>query len=293
MRRTEGFTQGRAAGFTLVEMVVVIVVTGIIAAMLGSFLHLPVQSYVDTARRARLTEAADAALRRMARDVRTALPNSVRVVAVGPTTYLEYIPTVGGGRYRNYPASGATPGNPLDFHAADNGFDVVGPVPVYAAGNSVVVFNMGPGSVSDAYAGSNRVAITSGNAVLPAAAAVFSTDAAPHTVSFAGSIQFPAASPSSLFQVVTPPVTYACTPNAATPGAGTLVRYEGYAFSLGQPTPPGVVPAVVVAGVSDCSISYDPVVARVRTALVTLSLDLSEAGETVHLVHQMHVQNMP
>jgi MSHA biogenesis protein MshO len=276
-------------GFTIVEMVIVIVIAGIVAGMAAKFISMPVNAYFDTERRARLTEAADTALRRISRDLRTALPNSVRVVALGGTTYLEFIPTVGGGRYRNYPASGAVPGNPLDFNVADAAFDVLGPVPVYAAGNSVVVYNLGPGTLADAYAGTNLAAVTSANAVLPGAASLFSTDAAPHTVTLAAAILFPASSPSSLFQMVSTPVTYACTPGAA----GTLVRYEGYAFSAVQPTPPAGVPNVLVNGVTACSIAYDPAALRARTALITLSLTLGEAGEGITTVHQIHVQNTP
>lgn len=289
--RRERLSPPAAAGFTLVEMVIVIAVTGIVAAMVAVFIRAPVTAYFDTERRVRLTDAADGALRRIARDLRTALPNSVRVTAVGATTFIEFIPTVGGGRYRNYPtAAGA--GDPLDFNVADVSFDVVGPVPVYAAGNFVVVYNLGPGTVADAYAGNNRVVVTSGNNAMPGAPGLFSSDAVPHTVTLAAATQFPAASPSSLFQIVTTPVTYACTPNAAVPAAGTLTRFEGYAFAAAQPTALAGG-AVVVAGVSDCSIAYDPVPQRVRTALVTLSLDLSEAGETVRAVHLMHVLNTP
>ncbi|MDQ5879906.1 MAG: biosis protein MshO [Pseudomonadota bacterium] len=273
-------------GFTLVEMVVVIAITAIIAGMIGSFIRWPVNAYFDTERRARLTEAADTALRRISRDLRTALPNSVRVVAAGATTYLEFIPTVGGGRYRNYPTAAGT-GNPLDFNVADASFDVVGPVPVYAAGNSVVIYNMGPGTFSDAYAGTNRAAVTSANATMPAAPLAFSTDAAPHTITLAAATLFPSTSPSSLFQIVGTPVTYACTPG------GGLLRYAGYAFAAAQPTPPAVVPAALVNGVTACTIDYDPVVARVRTALVTLTIDLAEQGETIRMVHQMHVLNTP
>lgn len=279
-------------GFTLVEMVIVIVITGIIAGMIGVFIRWPLHAYVDTERRTILTEAADTALRRIARDLRTALPNSIRVVAVGGTTYLEFIPTVGGGRYRNYPTAGGA-GDPLDFTTADTGFDVLGPVPVYSAGDSIVVYNnQDPATMLGAYAGTNRVAATSGNNVMPGAPALFSTDATPHTVTFAA-MQFPSPSPASLFQVVTPPVTYACTPNAATPAAGTLVRYTGYAFAAAQPTPPAGVPVTVVSGVSACTIPSPALTLYARTALVTLSVDLSEAGETIRMVHQVHVQNTP
>ncbi len=284
--------RARWRGFTLVEMVVVIVIMAVLAGMIGGFIRWPVNAYFDTERRAILTEAADTALRRISRDLRTALPNSVRVVAVGGTTYLEFIPTVGGGRYRNFPTTGGG-GNPLDFVAADTGFDVTGPVPVYSAGDSVVIYNLGPGSFSDAYAGTNRVAVTSSNSAMPGAPNTFSTDAAPHTVGFASKL-FPSPSPSSLFQMVTTPITYACTPNAATPAAGTMTRFSGYGFSAGQPAPPvGGVAALVTAGVSACTITYAVTPLSARTAVVTVSLSLSDAGETVTIVHQVHVQNTP
>ena len=87
----------RPRGFTLVEMVIVIVITGIIGAMVAVFIRVPVQGYIDTTARAALADTADTAARRLTRDVRLALPNSVRVSANGQ--YLELLLTRTGGRY--------------------------------------------------------------------------------------------------------------------------------------------------------------------------------------------------
>jgi MSHA biogenesis protein MshO len=285
----------RVAGFTLVELIMVIVITGILAGVIAVFITSPVTAYVDTARRAELTENADSALRRIARDLRTALPNSVRVVEVGSgatkVSYLEFIPTVGGGRYRQYPTS-AGAGDVLDFSDSDSSFDVLGPVPVYAAASSVVLFNLGAGSVSDAYAGNNRSALTSSNT----SATAFSTDAAPHTMQLAAK-QFPAPSPSARFQVVTAPVTYACAPNSAAPAAGLLNRYQGYGFVAAQPKPPSVTPQVLVGNVAACEFDYDENAGisgvHTRTGVVTLRLRLEQQGESSRLVHQMQVVNAP
>ena len=62
-------------GFTLIEMIMVIVITGVIAGMVAVFIKGPVDSYFDMARRAELTDIADTAMRRMTRDIRLALPN--------------------------------------------------------------------------------------------------------------------------------------------------------------------------------------------------------------------------
>ena len=78
-------------GFTLVEMVLVIVIASVLAAMISSFVTLPIRGAVDVARRAELTDLADNALRRMERDIRRALPNSVRVMTVGASTFIDLI----------------------------------------------------------------------------------------------------------------------------------------------------------------------------------------------------------
>ena len=88
----------RSRGFTLIEMIVVIVLTSIIASAVAVFIKLPVEGYVATARRAEMTDIADTAIRRMGRDLRLALPNSVRVTDGGAT--IEILLTKTGGRYR-------------------------------------------------------------------------------------------------------------------------------------------------------------------------------------------------
>ena len=98
-------------GFTLIELVTAIVITGILAAAAAVFLRVPIAGYYDVARRAALTDIADLAVRRFSRDVQTALPNSVRVAGPcggGGLCYLEYLEVRTGGRYREEPSGGAT-----------------------------------------------------------------------------------------------------------------------------------------------------------------------------------------
>jgi len=69
-------------GFTLVELVITIVISTIVVSFVSLFISGPVMGFADQTRRARLVDAADAALRRIGRDVRRALPNSVRAVVL-------------------------------------------------------------------------------------------------------------------------------------------------------------------------------------------------------------------
>jgi len=55
-------TVRRQVGFTLIEAIIVIAITGIVAAAVAMFIRLPVQGYVDSAARAELTDIADTAL---------------------------------------------------------------------------------------------------------------------------------------------------------------------------------------------------------------------------------------
>ena len=66
-------------GFTLIEAIIVISITGVIAAIVSIFIVSPVTGYMTTVRHAQMTDAADASLRRLQREIRLALPNSVRV----------------------------------------------------------------------------------------------------------------------------------------------------------------------------------------------------------------------
>lgn len=268
-------------GMTLVELVVAITILAIVGAMVGVFMRRPVEGYIDAANRAELTNKADSALRRIARDVRLALPNSLRVATVGTTQYLEFLITSGGGRYRAV-VDGTAPvaANVLDFSSADTTFEVLGPMPSIANGNLIVVYNLfssAATATSNAYnpgAGINRAAVTgvAGNVVSIAAT------------------QFPFESPSNRFQVVTGAVTYECNPTLQ-----QIRRHAGYAIALAQPTPPGGTPALLVDGVTACGFTYDNAAtnATLRTGVVSMSLRLTQAAESVNLVQQVHVDNVP
>jgi MSHA biogenesis protein MshO len=271
-----------AKGFTLIEMIMVIVITGIVAAMVAVFIRRPIDAYVDQARRAELTDAADTALRRIARDVQQALPNSVRVDA--SSNYLEFLPLSAAGRYRAVQSSTGT-GDFLDFSSAiDASFDVLGPAVTLINGDQLVVYNLGL-TGADAYAGSDRRAITTfGAAVTNIGYAV------------AGS-QFPYASPGNRFHVVNTPVTYVCAPVAG--GGGTLRRYSGYAIQASQPVNVGAVPLTsaptngqLAGNVATCSFSYTAAASQ-RNGLLTMQLTLTSGGESIALLHQIHVDNSP
>jgi len=267
----------RQRGFTLVEAVVVIAITGIIASVVAVFIRAPIEGYFDAARRAELTDVADTAVRRFSRDVHLALPNSVRITSTPSTIAIEFLLTSAGGRYRAEPG---VPGDDiLDFTQDDQSFELLGPAIAFQATsldhqNQIVIYNLGILG-ADAYIGNNRRTYDGG-----AAPIIQITPINP----------FPFDSPSHTFQVVDTPVTYRCDLSA---GVATLTRYSGYAIvDTPQPDPPASGGALLAQNVSACAFVYEPGITE-RSGLVSMRLSLTQSNETVTLYHEAHVSNVP
>jgi len=88
----------RLRGFTLVELVMVIALAGLVGVMISTVLSRPMEGFIGQSRRAKPWDIAAGALQRMSRDVRLAIPNSLRVSADGQAVELLLIHSAA--RYR-------------------------------------------------------------------------------------------------------------------------------------------------------------------------------------------------
>ncbi len=278
-------------GFTLVELVVVIVITGILAAMVTVFFKPAVDSYFDAGRRATLTDEADTALRRIGREVRSAVPNSIRI----PNNQcFELLPTSTGGRYRMAADTVNGGSAPLDITQPATQFDVLSPMStIPAIGDWVVIDNQ---NTNDVYAGTNRAAISA--VATPAATAGL------HRITI-GSTQFPSGYGGGRFVVVpnnggNPAVVYVCSGadgalNAQGNGKGVLYRVSralNGAYPAACPATAGG--SILATHVRSCNFVYDPNQgATQQSGFVWMQLELTEANESIALSYGAHVDNVP
>jgi MSHA biogenesis protein MshO len=291
----QSLRQASQRGFTVIELIMVIVLMGVIGGMVAVFMKSPIDAYVAGGRRAALTDVADTVVRRMARDIQRSLPNSIRSAQ---DTCLEFIPTKTGGRYRETDLSSSV-GTALDFTTADSAFNMLGinsALPAdqrIAVGDVVAIFNLGLAG-ADAYNLDNTSAVTD-----------VSGEAAGETTLVIDSKHFPFESPSKRFHVISPyaqaVVSYVCA-NLGNSGLGdcknALCLYRqplslttAYAAPSNCQVPPADTP-VMAAKLSACQFDYSGPDLQ-RNALVSMTLALTDSDETVRLLHQVHVSNEP
>jgi MSHA biogenesis protein MshO len=280
----------RARGYTLVELVVTIAVAAVVVSLMSMFVVGPVRAYEAQSRRAALVDAADGALRAMARDLRGALPNSIRVTNDGGRVAVEFLVTVDAARYRD--GALGDPAEDLDLARPDDAFATATPftrvaLPFDSTSHYLAVYNVGvPGA--DAYEQAN-VITPAGTRIRIAAG----TAAGSNRVTLTPAARFAWGSPGKRVYLVSGPVTWLCDP-----AARTLVRWSGYgirttaATTTAEFAAAGATAGRVTDDLDGCEAEYSPGTPQ-RAGLVTLSLRLQRDGERVELLHQVHLPNAP
>jgi len=291
-RRSRAWPRARR-GFTLVELVVSISLASVVVAFAAMFITTPVKSYQAQARRAELVDAADSILRLIDRDVRAALPNSVRVAVNGPIVALETLNAVDAVRYRDAGAT-ADPSQELNFAAPDSSFASLSQFdgvtkPFASATHYLSIYNVGaPGA--DAYSLTN-VITPPGTTIAINAGATAGED----LITLAPAFKFAYRSPGRRVYLVSGPVTYLCDP-----GAKTLRRYTGYSIGANQNSrdstaellAAGATAIAIANNVTACQFDYNAGTSM-RAGVLTLRVTLNKDGESIWLVRQVHVENTP
>ncbi len=269
-----------SAGFTLLELVTVLVLLGIALVGVSTLLGNMSGMYLQSAERDKLLSESRFVLERLNRELRDAVPNSLRVSNTAGWSCLEFVPFTAVARYRNIVLAPDTTST----------IDVVSMVSDFSpsAGQWLLVF---PQQDVEIYSASAQK--------VQLHASPLSNDGDgngfTYRLQLAQAFGFGAASPARRLYLLDTPVSYCALGNE-------IRRYQGYALQSSQPVPgSGLSNGALMARNLVNNLSTQPLFvlappALTRNSLVQIQLEMAaaqDAGTVLSYSHLVQVSNVP
>ena len=258
----------RTQGFSLIELVLVIVVLSILAVGTTRYIVQSTESYTAAAARSQLTASARVAVEKISRRLRNALPNSIRTSASGQC--IEYVPILTaastiGTVPLTAPGTTSLSTSPYSLNVVTPNYAVIAPfMPSEIYGQTAVIKQT---NITTNQSGATSI-----------------TYATPHA--------YLRNSPTGRVFLVAAPERICISGN-------NVVRYIGYGILAptpgdGQPT--GATEIILAgnidAGAIGTPFSYNPGILN-RNTIVDVALDFVRNGDPIKLTHQVHIRNVP
>ncbi|PID43809.1 MAG: hypothetical protein CSB48_03195 [Proteobacteria bacterium] len=273
-------------GFTLVELVMVIVIGSILAMVSVRFIASSMQGVVDTAGRQQMAMTIALVSERISRELRQALPNSVRIYdpdSDSENECIEFVPVRAASRYSGSLAGSTVTRLNVMSPGAVKGFVSVYPITdtsVYPNGSTSTV---SPGEID-----------FSDNLDCPANGDMLACSGYEDGTGI--SQAFPFDSPQKRFFVTGQPVSFC---RGIIGGESFLLRYFDYGFQgiagngITTTACPAATCQVVTNHISRLEFSYSAA-SLSRSAVVTFLVELvNDQNETLSLNQQVQVRNVP
>ena len=267
------------AGFTLLELVTVLALLGIALVGVSTLLGNMSGIYLQSAEREKLLGESRFVLERLNRELRDAVPNSLRVSNTAGWSCLEFVPFTAVARYRNIVLAPDT-SSMMDV-VSMGPFDPV-------AGQWLLVF---PQQDVEIYSASAQKVQLHASPLLNDG----DGNAFTYRLQLAQAFGFGAASPARRLYLLDAPVSYCALGNE-------IRRYQGYALQSSQPVPgSGLSNGALMARNLVNNLNTQPLFvlappALTRNSLVQIQLEMAaaqDAGTVLSYSHLVQVSNVP
>jgi len=285
-------TANKVKGFTLIEFVLVIIILGIMSVGIAGFITLSTQTYLNVTERDELLANARFVVERLNREIRNAVPNSIRIKNDTTSQCVEFVPIIASTIYTNIPVMPETDSNILSvipFQGKNTNNDYQCPeISSEPCLDAVTVY---PLFSSDIYDQSD----TTGK--------VFGLKTVTQTVSNEWTLTldevtgvlFDDDSPTERLYIIRTPVSY-CVKN------NTIIRHAGYSYSVNQSLNPTTSasnepPVLMANNIATLDRSNLPFVIQPatlqRNAMIQIKLNFMRGDENIVFNNETHIVNVP
>lgn len=292
IQKTKTNLTNKQSGFTLIELVAVIVLVGILATASVQFIGFGTQIYIQANDRQLTLSKSRFAIERMTREIRGAIPNSVRVS--DDNRCIEFAPIKASGAYRDDSAAVVPPISP------DSGTEmqVVSWLGDYDVGDRVYIYptkvkedseDLTDPTESDIYNdSSSKLGFLDGTV----------TGTSPElTLTFDANISFEEHSPKRRYYTADESINYCFIPNGSN---HDLYRFISNAFDEDQSEPTIATGVLMAEGLSnnvsdDVTKPFDISKPTLnRNSVVNLYLEFNaNLDENMFFNHKVHIPNVP
>ncbi|RVT45976.1 type II secretion system protein [Rheinheimera sediminis] len=282
-----------ARGFSLVELILVIVLLGIVSTLSLSYLSGGAEMYAQSADRERLLSQSRFVIERLTRELRNALPNSVRISTDG--LCVEFIPLKFAGRYTELPGVNAATALDMTFFSGQSSSQSAFSS-LIAEGDFITVYPTQP----EHYYSKDRTLELKG-AIAADESSGQRVTLEFNSVTAAG---FPQASPNQRFFVWSSPVRYCLLTesNSQTPNSYHIYRFSHYGVLAQEPQTTDLeresgslmaIDLVFIPGQPLEPFTYsDGVLKRSSVVHVVLSFS-SNFADDLFFNQEIHIPNVP
>ncbi len=268
----------RQRGFTLIEVIMVVILIGIIAGVLAPFITQAISAYTDTRSRTELIAKGRLALERLKRELQHAVPNSLEVFTDG----IQFLSTRAGGRFvatdDDYGTAFSNPARRFSTGAARPQLYKLGTALVAGGSDYLVIGNTSPAELKT---GSTIAQVS---AVDSTTVADDGTDQG-QILRFSNHA-FPNDSPGRHFQIAS------TNHEIGLIGSSLHWHREDGITDYDNDGDWSSADPILADGVTAVTFTYTPGTPE-SSAVLQVDMQLSDGAETIRLYHEIHIKNTP